>query len=52
MTSLSKEEKKRKYGREWYKNLPEFETQKLVEYRKNIIKWKKTPYYNYEKLFF
>ena len=34
--SLSKEEneKKGQYGREGYKNLPEDEKQKLVEYRK------------------
>ena len=41
--SLSKEE--------WYKNLPEDEKQKLVEYKKNI-KWEKTPYHNYEKQLF
>ena len=47
--SLSKEEKEKKqqYGHERYENLPEDEKQKLVEYRKNTIKWEKTPYYNY-----
>ena len=36
---LSKEEKeKRQYGREQYKNLSVNEKQKLVEYRKKIIK--------------
>ena len=34
--SLSKEdqEKKQQYGRERYKNLPEYEKEKLVEYNK------------------
>ena len=53
--SLSKEEKekKRQYGRERHKNLPEDETQKLVDYRKKILQnEKKTPYYNYKKLLF
>ena len=37
---LSKEEKeeKRQYGRECYKNPSKNEKQKLVQYRKNIIK--------------
>ena len=52
--NLSKEEKDKKcqYGREWYKNLTEDEKQELVEYRKNIVKWEKTSYYNYKKLLF
>ena len=37
------------YGREQYKNLPEVDKQKLVEYRKKY-KMSKTPYYNYKKL--
>ena len=41
-----------RYGREWYKNLPEGEKQKLVEYRKNIIKWAKTSDYNYKNHYF
>ena len=41
-----------RYGREWYKNLPEGEKQKLVEYRKNIIKWAKTSDYNYKNYYF
>ena len=36
--SLSKEEKNRRYGRKHYKNLPEDEKQKLVEYTKIITK--------------
>ena len=40
------------YGRERCKNLPEEEKQKLVEYKKTIIKCEKTPYYNYKKLLF
>ena len=39
-----------RYGWEWYKNLPEGEKQKLVEYRKNIIKWAKTSDYNYKTI--
>ena len=37
------------YGHERYKNLSEFEKQKLVVYRKNIIECEKTLYYNYKK---
>ena len=47
--SLFIKEKKEKYGCKKYKNLPENGKQKLVEYRKNIIKWKKMLYYNYKK---
>ena len=48
---FSKEEKeKRQYGREQYKNLSVSEKQKLVEYRKKIIKWEKIPYYKYKKI--
>ena len=39
-------ENKQQYGRQWYTNLPEDEKQKVVEYRKNIIKREITPYYN------
>ena len=35
--SLPSEEKKTKYCRERYKNLPEKEKQKLAEYRKKIL---------------
>ena len=45
--SKEKKEKKWQYGHERYKNLLEDEK---LEYRKNIIKWDKTPYYNYKKL--
>ena len=40
--SLSKElkDKKQQYGREIYNNLPKNEKQKLIECKKNIIKWK------------
>ena len=43
--NLSKEvkEKKWQYGCEQYKDLPEDEKQKLVEYRQNIIEWEKNP---------
>ena len=34
-----------------YKNLPKDEKQKLVEYRKYIIRLEKMPFYNYKKLF-
>ena len=52
--SLSKKgkEKRRQYGRKRYKNLPEDEKHKLVEYRKTILKWGKTHYHNYKKLLF
>ena len=42
--SLSKKEneKKQQYGRERYKNLPEYEKQKLVEYRKKYTMRKNT----------
>ena len=33
-------------------NTTEDEKQKLVEYRKDIIKWEKLPYDNYKKLLF
>ena len=51
--SLSKQEKEKKqqHGRERYKNLPIDEKQKLIEYKKYITKWGKTPYYSYKKLF-
>ena len=35
--SKKRKEKKQQYGRERYRNLSEYEKQKLVEYRKNII---------------
>lgn len=37
-----KKDTKREYGRERYKNLPEYEKQRLMEYRKNILKSKKS----------
>ena len=46
-----KKEKKWQFVSEPYKNLPQDEKQKLVEYKKNIIKWGKMLYYNYKKLF-
>ena len=51
--SLSKEEKEKKqqYGLGQYKNLPDDEKEKLAEYRKKYYKMRKTPYYNYKKLF-
>ena len=51
--SLSKEEKEKKqqYGLEQYKNLPDDEKEKLAEYRKKYYKMRKTPCYNYKKLF-
>ena len=45
-----KKKKKQQYGCERYKNLPEDEKQKLVQYRKHLII--KMPYYNYETLLF
>ena len=35
---LKKKKKKKQHGREGYKNLSEDEKQKLVEYRKKILK--------------
>ena len=49
-SSLKKKRKKRQYGCERYPW--ENEKQKLVEYKKNIIKWEKTPYCNCKKLLF
>ena len=43
---MKKKKKKQQYGCERYKNLPEDEKQKLVEYRKNT-NYEKTPYPNY-----
>ena len=40
-----KKKKKQQYGHEGYKNLPEKEKQKLVEYRKKIYRMKKMPSY-------
>ena len=37
--NFSVKAKKRGYGHKWYKNLPEDETQKLIEYRKIILKF-------------
>ena len=37
--SKEEEEKKWQYGRECYKNPSKNEKQRLVQYRKNIIKW-------------
>ena len=36
-----KKKKKQQYGREQYKNLPEDEKQKLVEYRKKCYRMRK-----------
>ena len=44
-------ESKQEYGCERYKNLSENEKNKLVEYRKNYYRMKKSIYYNYEKEF-
>ena len=38
------------YGHELYKNLLE-KNKSLSSTEKNIIKWEKTPYYNYQKVF-
>ena len=47
-----KKKKKQQYGCESYKNLCEYENNKLVQHRKkNIIKWEKALYYNYKKVF-
>ena len=48
---LFKEEKKPQYGREHYRNLWEDQKQKLIKYRKNVIEWVKTFYYNGKKVF-
>ena len=37
----TKTKKKGQYSCEWYKNLPEDENQKLVEYRKKYYKMRK-----------
>ena len=50
LTNFERLLKKWKYGCKRYKNLPEDEKQKLVEYRENIITMRKGPYYNYKKL--
>ena len=44
-----KTEKKEQYGHEQYKTLPEGKKQKLVQLEKKSFK--KTPSYNYKKLF-
>ena len=52
---MKKKKKVQQYGLERYKNLPEYEKQKLFDYRKKIIKKKKrkkAPYYNYKKQLF
>ena len=46
---LRRKRREQQYSCEQYKNLPERKTQKLVEYRKNIIKREKMPYHNYKK---
>ena len=38
---MKKKKKVQQYGHEQYKNLPEYEKQKLFDYRKKIIKKKK-----------
>ena len=51
---LKKKKKKKKQQEhcQQYKNLPEHEKQKLVEYRNKYYKMRKNTYYNYEKLLF
>ena len=45
-------EKRQQCGREPYKNLPEVEKQKLVDYRKKKHnEMRKTPFYSYKTLF-
>ena len=44
-------ESKQQYGCERYKNLSENEKNKLVEYRKNYYRMKKSIYCNYKKAF-
>ena len=39
----------KKYGCEQFKNLAEDKIQRNM--KKNLIKWEKLPYYNYNKLF-
>ena len=46
MEVFLKKKKMWQYGREQYKNLPEDEQQKIVEYRKKYSKMRKTPHYN------
>ena len=43
--------KKQQYGSERCKNVPEYESKGWLSKKENIIKWEKTPYYNYKKLF-
>ena len=46
---LRRKRREQQYSCEQYKNLPERKTQKLVQYRKKIIKREKMPYHNYKK---
>ena len=49
----TKNKKKRQYGCERYKTLPEDEEKKsLLSTEKNIIKWEETSHHNYKKLSF
>ena len=50
--STEEKERKQQSGRERYKNFSEDEKNELFQYRKNIKKWEKTLYYNYEKHLF
>ena len=52
LKTFLRKKKKQRYGCEQYKNLPEDEKQKLVEYQKNTIEWEKIPYSNHKKLLF
>ena len=45
--SNEEKEKKRQYRCERCNNLPEYERQKLVEYRKKHYRMRKALYYNY-----
>ena len=47
-----KKKKKRQYGREHYKNLPEGEKQKHVEYREKYDRMRKSALYNYKNCYF
>ena len=50
--STEEKQKRQQCGREPYKNLPEVERQKLVDYRKTKYnEMRKTPFYSYKTLF-
>ena len=48
---LRRKERKQLYDCERYKNLPEDEKQKLVEYRKKYYKMRKNAFFNYKNIF-